>query len=1510
MNTKEEIWKLIALFCIELIVFLPFYVADVYADSTANGTTKELVINLDVPSLFNKDIVPVSGTVTPNTKVKFYVNENYRGIISMNKTSSGNISFNVPGFSSGNNTLKTVILDSFGKTKEKSYHVFIDMAKPVVELSEIPAVYSSGSLTITGSTNEPVKIDFYLTGISEKDAAPPGKVTSLHSDEIEKNSVEIAWVDVDDSDFDFYIIYRDGIPIGTTVASPYDDDYLVSSGKTYKYEVAAIDTSCNIGEKVSITITTEPNGTLYNETPEAEDIECIVESKQPQLTIDYEDSYPGFEADISLDEGDNEIYIEATDMAGNSVSFKKYVLYDSEPPEFEHTNIDDVSPSYKSDVTIRGKVSEKATVYAYVNDKLDNSAETDDNGNFSIKVRLKRIANYSSERGRGAARVSAELGEGWSNKIVLVAVDRAGLNATEENYIDYLICGYGGDWNIEVGTITPNLLIPRMILEGFAKFAFDIRLKWQGPGEKANVNNIRLRKRPLSAEESKEYDIEWISGIDEEVSYDGKSAYFVVNLRVPTPSGETSLEQENNISEHRLGECSLGVEYGCAKFPFMIEVDYSYEDPYASKTDYPARSGSRKRVETEISETQRQCVEFSIAIDKRFPSDKIPKSFLKDSIAILNDTINLINELLEPIDKAKKWVFIACMGSWAVYFVKRASEWGSCIGVNPSACDPEDSSKQDEEKESSNTKGKRCKRCLKARADTINFFQTSQWLCDRIMCPSVPTIQKYIRDANYRYNEKIEPGGAASHCYGQSSNLTKINYHITRNSDVYKKCTQPNVDGDINAEGEAYSRAEVRPNYKPKVASDATKWGAPLPGTGIGITKDDLISGDTNLDCCEAEYVREYGSACLGMNELKESFCIQYPTKDAIIAANMQGKCGGLGSATRLWRGICTSKNEGEIIIQDTPSGLTKPNYYVIIDKEKVYLGDSETKVERNPKTGLIKRRDEFITETYRLGPPIFTVEDCKDENENYMSYGKSDVSKSVLNTPLRYTDKDTGLSWIYDYGDDQWKTGGSTMTEDDFEKDNKNPDADGTKYKGLIWKLKGEEGSQYWESDPKALKKDEFSKEFSRVPTPAKKRTAANYIPKSVWDIVCKEANEYVVDPTSGLVTSFQCVCLTAMSEYLHHYKIVLVMIRNCFQTILETGDGSAGVCKQVLTVYLCDLIYYAIKCIIEKVGKGPGRHAEVGKGIPGLMAYMSGSGAATQNKIRGRYGASNIYKTMFVEKKLMHSMCLFAFTGDWGLDLDAIIDSEIEVPIETTCVVTGTRRFITKDPVNYGRAEFLYDIGVFIVSGADDLRYRVELVCSGSNQCLESEGFEGGRCDCLLYHGGEQVRGINVGPGRLNQGDSVDEEVFKQFKPAYRYDKVRVMIEYKDNKGEHVSKVCGETNIGRIGGEPPLDCKFDMMELEFSCSYQWGEHGYARFINLKEKEKILCVGDYLELEGQIEKKSARSEKEERMYVYYKLSYGGGSFEDDMKLQNDGIHYIENDDIPFGPFVGMRITD
>ncbi len=329
-------------------------------------------------------------------------------------------------------------------------------------------------------------------------------------------------------------------------------------------------------------------------------------------------------------------------------------------------------------------------------------------------------------------------------------------------------------------------------------------------------------------------------------------------------------------------------------------------------------------------------------------------------------------------------------------------------------------------------------------------------------------------------------------------------------------------------------------------------------------------------------------------------------------------------------------------------------------------------------------------------------------------------------------------------------------------------------------------------EIEDKEEDKEEIEDKEEEIEEEEERQRSDGYIPKSVYNLVCTESRELAIDPTADLISAFRAVCVTAISGYLSFYRTVLQVVKNCFETILLTGDGSAGVCQELLSVYVCDLIYFAIRCIAKRASvEVTDMSGGVRGDIAGFISYITNAGSETEDKIKGRYGGTNMFKTLFDERKLVHSLCVFAFTGDFEIGTLIETSTSVDIPVASFCTLDVKRRFMKYNPLDGGMATHLYHTGVMIVSGAEDLEYNVVFQCSKDNQCNPDE-FDKGECDCLFYDGGnEQTRSILS--GSLAQGEVLNEEILDNsvlLTTPFRYDRAYVDITYTNNQGERVDE------------------------------------------------------------------------------------------------------------------------
>jgi hypothetical protein len=338
-------------------------------------------------------------------------------------------------------------------------------------------------------------------------------------------------------------------------------------------------------------------------------------------------------------------------------------------------------------------------------------------------------------------------------------------------------------------------------------------------------------------------------------------------------------------------------------------------------------------------------------------------------------------------------------------------------------------------------------------------------------------------------------------------------------------------------------------------------------------------------------------------------------------------------------------------------------------------------------------------------------------------------------------------------------------------------------------------------------------------------------------------DLQDILVDPTSGFLRSIQCLCLSAITEYLNHYKTILQMVRNCFAQIIITGSGSEGVCEAVLSMYVCDFIYEIINCVtrlIPSVKKLGGERGGTFSDISSFISALGTAASTVSDDIKGRYGDQGMYSAMFNERKLINSICMWAFTGTWDMNFEAMLEAGTGVTVNSTgFIYPCERRFITPNPISTppGLAKWNYHIGIGFVAGAD-LRYTVKLKCSDGYTCDASDGFTGGRCDCVGK--GDKSHPISgnipgLGDGTLSKGESIGTgdtgNIYYQVEAPVRYDTAILEWSYKNNQGTTVtgSKDC---EIDVVGAQAPGYCQFDLGTGMFRCGIGIQEEHWARFV------------------------------------------------------------------------------
>lgn len=1380
---------------------------------TTGADFSEIFLNVSLPRYWNNPIINIKGTTKSFSSVRLYKNDK---LVRFVKTDiRGIFDFSKVRLTRGENTIVLQAKDNVGNELNKSFNILLDLLGPSLNV-RIPTTSTSNSLTISGSVDENSTVEFFV--LSKKDKTAPGIVKNIRNRSITKDSIILEWDSVDASDLKGYVIYRSDLGPIAIVAETVFEDKNIEASKSYIYQVAAIDDSCNIGPRSNeLRLTAHANATT-NATTKAISAINVPSCLEPQKKLE---TTANFSVDLSLEEGNNEIKITATDNAGNTETRKGTVFVDVRAPVIQEHNLNKITPTFVLDVTVSGRVSEQSTVFVYLNDESEPSfsGKTDSQGNFAIPISLDRdvTANVSVESQRPISntnvnppsnfgvRGSADSDTIFVNKITLIAVDSVGHKSSPvSGEIAFKICGRGGDWIIQQTDIFPKELVPRFMLMGIAQIGFTLNLSWAGAGEERRINNIRVIKRmDLSEEEKEKWDLDWVT-----VNNPGnsklynrlKASYVQLRVHATGVKGETLLEQEKQLAKHNTENCLLGIP--CVRVPLMVEVDY--DRPFAGYIPNSI-AGSGNTSIRPVSErfTQKQCVDLEVAIQPRIPPDFIPKGLLEGIVGLLDGVIGGIDNILKFLEPATKFVLFGCLLSWVVLWFKKATEYGACTSLsiggidignvvtgfdfNECRCPNGECTYGDQDKGSEQSI--QCQTCYDAKKSTLDFQQSMQFLCDRVFCPAVPSINKHAKDSGVYANV-----------------VAKVPF----DKSVHIPNAQSERPSDCRNDGYNVVEGKYDKDYPGKDYCDASKL---------------KPQGGYRQSCCEEEYQAKWKSAALGIDPLKRSKCLA-EGKDV-------RECGGWGSIyesiASINTDLCRAEEQNEI-------------FYSFPEGDFVVSLGEETK---DPRTGKPKTVNPkaWTATVYRQGEVIKDAEREKALKESLKNNNILQTGAQATSNP--YTSIQRGEArTIGEEGNLRMTrtvvTKGEVILEyDDTCRECFDVSKDEKERGKACSKCKCYQCQFYDKENEELIGNTKASKERCTYKRTVDGKTATLQIPNTVVNAVCQggSGKDYVIDPTSGLLRSIQTGCLTAITSYLQQYREILNIIRNCFKSILVTGDGSAGVCRATLSVYVCDLIYYALRCVTQRPTSGFGGRAV---GLGGFIGHLTRAGAEIQQGIANRYGSTNLFRVMFVERKLFNAACVSFFTGTSGIDWEGMIRQTVRVPVKSMVVVSpATRRFNSFNAIT-GTATHIYRIGLLIVAGSD-LNYNVQLVCSNDNSCNPNEGFEGGLCDCA--HGAGEItfpinqffksQGSSRSPGlqgstllartgtnSMIAGDTLNNEAFiivdQPGVGHVRYDKVRVTYTYIDNQNQLKTEVL-ERPITQEGGNAPNVCRFD--GTEYTC-------------------------------------------------------------------------------------------
>ncbi|RMD57750.1 hypothetical protein D6825_03075, partial [Candidatus Woesearchaeota archaeon] len=1314
-----------------------------------------LRIESNVPRFARSSKINIIGKTRAGSKVILTVNNKTREAF----TNTGDFTFREVRLEKSNKIMLKAV--SGNETAQKEYFTEIDEGPPQLKV-ELPLVTTQQTINANITTNERANLTVRVKPGGKKPDRPVG----LKIERITERSVEISWEEVPGARE--YAVYRNGKRIATTREARFRDN-IIAPKVQYKYTVTTISKECTESDSSNILTANTPENARGGERIEVE-ISCLPKPIRTELREGANT------VTISLVEGVNDVIFSAKDKAGLTTNVTKTTLYDSGPPQIIEHNLNALSPTYKRTVRVKAKTSEPATVTVFLNGDAVASKPTDENGFVSIPITLKRIVQVKS----GEQRASLESALSYKNKIKIQAIDAVGLSSeSEEVEVEYKRCGEGSKLDVHVSEPLPDMLNPRLLLQGVQEAGIAFNYTYKG-GYKGIIakNQIRVVKIQPGPEFEDEYDNGLISinqrPLVKQNPRDPGSGegYIRINFNaIPDPfktfgdetepKNATLFDKENRIHEHRKGDC-LVPGFGCMKLFLELEIPFEEKVPRAT----PELQTSLER-ETSTREVQRTCIDLEIPIDYRLPPKYVPSGFLKNTAKALTKIVEGIDQVLKPVETIGKYLFYTCIAGQAISFIPIALEKYNCEysqyiskATGEGGFDPliAQIGKCEEEYKGQDKSLESCKSCQSAKEWRGKIERLYQQVCDRVMCPSVPSLQHYIRS---RASEKLIPVN--------SKNLGKqvqAGGHCTKW--FKEKQKQAQKDNKKIPPRLQFTNAEIQEIYNQWLEHKNDKEDSENSCAGLQEAK---------AECCGYEYMQQWGSGCgisaIGttldtFDEIKESTCLQAQTVNSNKIRGLDGKEEECSSLLNSAGGFCDSDGgappeavrtvrlccgEGGGVSGKLAQATGKKEEYLYVlmipkkSESRSFAGKSYT--------------GEYDIELGYLAETIELSKAGKSENSIPIN-AKVEAVLYSSNIGSAFSEK------AIEY----------------YNQNNKPEQSALATFRKTICETAG-----YSENC------NEFSK------------NDAEGVYRNIMSKIGDPEQEYIIRPSEGIFNSVRCLCFPTLIAFLKQWRSIMGSVRDCINTILLTGDGSAGVCQAVVSQYACDLIYDAVACFTTKFStQGPGGRLGITGFGGNVVGALTSAGTELSRSVSSRYGETSMYKSVFIDKKLVHSACMFAFTGTWNLDVGAVFDESVETqPIQSYGLLHPCRRrFVSYNPATQpgGLVTWAYQLGAGIAAGAD-VDIQLKLKCSGGYKCRESDGFEGGKCDC------DAPEEITISPPELptraKQGEIINEEIFFVMKGGdlgskIRYDKAELIWKWNDGRQERQESA--ECTISQTGG------------------------------------------------------------------------------------------------------------
>lgn len=1365
---------------------------DQQTDKKVETDTEPPFINISLPRYYNKRIIDIIGNVEAKSSVKLYVNDMNvptRVLYGTKTVDSKFRFFNVA--LQHKNTIKIFAEDEAGNTNEATFNIELDLEEPVVNLKEIPSIITSTPFKIEGTVSEYVNMYVYL---SSSQMQRPSKVTGL-TVKSNNNSVELKWDEYTGEGFSHYVIYREDVgPIAITKPADYNSyqDLLVNKGKTYSYQVSAVNEHGKEGPKSSKFSILVMNGNTDIGPPKP--INDVTDGVKKEAIV--KNISGSFIEEIDLGEdGEYYLVLEFIDKVGNSVRFDHSITLDTVPPEIEIIKPADQSfvyENYANDIKIEGRTEPEAAIHLFmgrtpfggfdanfdVSGLADNLANLDeselssschavlgqtsycttgadysetaeDDGSFEFSgVDLTPIFGIGGSINQVPVTDTTHNNDPEAETkahLLFIATDKAGHRASK--VINYRIgtCWSGNfSWDITplLHYQSPSTLSVERLRENTEQIFFYFNYTYVGRGKNGEIKDVSFT-RACS-------DMDMV-----------RDSRFNISCQILPPGAysNSKINPEGLISytSIRLNRIEgmqnwLGDDWDGffdavndeLTFPFKVTIHYEHE--------VDGRT---------ISEYQTTCQEVTYVLDSSIvdPREVLPDWVLYDFVDFLNESINTINTVQEQLARIIEYTTIACIGS---YVLKTAFQvvrrWTSLAAETKFRVN---NFLGTELVPTSSEEDTYCKNVAKGIAQSLSLKGTKpedikdftgiklEYFSDEDLQKCFPSVASAWKTEEKFY--KLQRW-SCDRVFGHSS---PAGWTKDQDDEQIYKVQESGLSCDIDQSVQG-QRILARP------CKDLAK----QMGIESSVyTKDDKcfqIYVEPNAKAYHIcvldkrpvdEKYNLYKVGCYKQGSLVEFKYVVKDNNNLYLTARSE-TCPEICGEDGYQESIFFKEFEIEDLSNKNPEPLTP--------KQKAERDEDEKDIQVYPTQGrcltATQCRDLSVKFSKQTGTEItmdrvksfgftsdcfYGVDKIKGEkisnnpllNTQVVSTDPNQRREcccinAVKSRPTTYYQKDDDLKYIVETEQNPNKKPKKAFPK----KDSEYGFAPVEKWEEMDWSYR------YWKEDFNTVSSETNAvhTEYNPYRYIKGRDFPACFGLNHLLDYAgSNKGNNRIVtlDPAKQHIAAFQCIHLSGIYNRLQMIKNIMSALSSCLITVRVSGTSDTGVCKELFTQYVCSLIWYFIQLVTD--GCSPFGF-EFEKDFPGdsigdvvKRGFKSvwGSIADSQAELAEEYGNAKLNNLLGQgEEGLARKICLGAFGYDWELNLQDIIDASYASPYATLVQAITGTREYLTIDPTTQRAKYEYRASWLINPGCDLRDYRVYLSCVSSNEMDKYPGIDCG--------------------------------------------------------------------------------------------------------------------------------------------------------------------------------------